>query len=48
MDRFVEMLSRKIELPREIAPDYRLFLRGRNIHKLSGLEKAIEDNVWYD
>ena len=47
MNRFVDMLSKEIILPEEMAPGYRLFLRGKHLHKLNELQESIEHDVWY-
>ena len=48
MDRYINMLSRIIKFPEEIAPGYRLFMRSYHIHKLTELEDYIENNPWYE
>ena len=49
MNRFVGVLSKEIKFPEDIAPGYRVFLRGPHICRLVRLNDYIKDRVWdYD
>lgn len=47
MGRFVVALSQQIQFPEEIAPGYKIFMRGRYTDRLLKLNEYIESDPWY-
>ena len=47
MNRFPVALATAVKIPEEIAPGYRLFMRGDHIRQIVDLQKMIETHVWY-
>lgn len=46
MNRFSHALTKEIAFPPEIAPDYKVFIRGPYVHNLSRLGELMNENVW--
>lgn len=47
MGRFVAALAKEIRFPEEVAPGYKVFMRGQYTNRLLQLEKYIESDPWY-
>jgi hypothetical protein len=47
MGRFVMALSQEIQFPEEIAPGYKVYMRGRYTDRLLKLNEYIESDPWY-
>lgn len=46
MNRFQRALTTEIEFPPEIAPGYKVWIRGQFVHNLGYLQDLIDDDVW--
>lgn len=46
MNRFSHALTREIAFPPEIAPDYKVFIRGPYVHNLGRLGDLMNEDVW--
>jgi len=48
MDRFLDSISKNFIFPKDIAPGYYVFLRGKHINELNKLDEYINKNYWYE
>jgi len=48
LDHFAKVLEKEIPTPKEVAPDYNVFIRGTHINELNRLEAYTNDDLWYN